>query len=97
MRSDTIVGYTYNADIYCTDCIVDELQTRGDLMDAYPAGFDTEAWLNRCAAIVGIDRFDEGTFDSGDFPKVVFADSAADYEFSEGEAERCGRCHEALV
>lgn len=73
-----IVGYAYKANIYCPTDIVDELQTRGDLMDAYPAGFNTESWLDNCAKVINLDRYDESSFDSDYFPKVIFEDQAED-------------------
>ncbi len=45
-----------------------------------------EAVLDQCARALAIDRDDETTFDSDEFPKVVHLDHlAAD--------ETCGACH----
>jgi hypothetical protein len=86
MRSTDIVAYTYKASIYCPSCVVDEIQTRGDIIGAYPAGFDTEAWLDSASDIVGIDRYNEWTFDSDNFPKIIFGDQIEEDEY-------CCRCH----
>lgn len=95
MKSWTIVGYIYNADIYCPACTVELVENR--LSDDHPywdeagMGFaSAETVLARLAPALGItNREDESSFDSGDFPKVVFADSEC--------GEHCGNCHDALV
>lgn len=75
-----IVGYAYCADTYCADCIGARLTPNGhNRVTAQSA----EALLDALAAGAGVDRENEATFDSGDFPKVLFRDQA------EG---RCGRC-----
>ena len=91
-----IAAYTYQADLYCPTCIVPEL---GIELGAIPA----ETFLNVAATARGIDREAEETFDSGDFPKVAFADQLRLYpeypNYSEGgdeTADRCGRCHQLL-
>lgn len=89
MNSWTIIGYTYNAGVYCATCILNELSNRGDLLDAQPVGFDAEVYLHRAAESIGIDRMDESSFDSGDFPKVIFADQDDD--------DYCGRCGDKLI
>ncbi len=72
MNSAEIIAYTYRADIYCPKCIIKELAKRNPIS---PAGFDmpVEDVLNQVAGANGIDRGDEATYDSDDFPKVVFA------------------------
>jgi len=96
MKSYDIVGYIFCADIYCPDCIIDALPTGdGQAFDGWSLGegvrMTTEENLTEVAAAFGIDRNDEGSFDSGDFPKVVFA------EWVESSDERCGHCHESLI
>lgn len=87
-----IVGYTFNADLYCPACVVDQVADAhaGKLRDGDADG-DPERALARIARRLGIDRQDEHTFDSGDFPKVVFADQAAE------EDDYCGSCHSPLL
>lgn len=105
MRSDDIVGYTYNADVYCDDCIR-EIAKRGTLA----AGSATmwadcgtaEEILTEWALLIGLDRMYEWSFDSGDFPKVIFADQvhdgcSADNGYEPGRCrDRCATCHEPL-
>lgn len=79
---DRIVGYTYAADTYCTgDCVISAL---GEAQAS--GGFETtESLLDPAAADRNIDRMDEYSFDSADFPKVVFGSSV-------DEPEHCGGC-----
>jgi hypothetical protein len=71
-----IVGYTYRADyiyrteLYCPGCIL--AVVNGLTVDH--AADTAERDLDVLAAEHGIDRYDESTFDSGDFPKVVTRD-----------------------
>lgn len=85
MRSDAIVGYTFQADILCPSCTVKKLFDE----DTSELG-SPEMLLNFAAERVGIDRTDERSFDSDDFPKVIFAVQVE-------EDERCGDCGEALI
>lgn len=74
MKSHTIVGYTYKAETICPDCAVCATHHVAAKIPGFE--FDvtrTEALLNVAARLKGIDRTDEHTFDSDDFPKVVFA------------------------
>lgn len=86
MKAWTIVGYTYAADNYCPDCIRDSFVT----LSGWEVGRTTEELLDHAADIRGIDRADEGSFDSGDFPKVILASMVE-------TDERCGACHELLI
>jgi hypothetical protein len=81
MRCDTIVGYTFNADVCCPDCIARMFGGLNALQGA-------EQILDHAARWRNIDRADESSFDSGDFPKVVFADAL--------DAYCCGQCGDAL-
>jgi hypothetical protein len=100
---DDIVAYTYRAAVYCPRCIVGRLSVNpGDARhrtEPWPFATveTTEANLDALARLAGVDRDDERSFDSGDFPKVVFRDSAADYAYTEGEPERCATCGEAVA
>lgn len=96
MHATDIVAYTFNADTYHPWCILDVLPTGpGEAYDgwALAEGFrmSTEDSLSEIAAAFGIDRMDEGSFDSGDFPKVVFA-----YQV-ENDDDVCGSCGEPLI
>lgn len=108
-----IVGYTFRADTYCSACVTLALPTGEDEpfdgwalvpgtheYEAVTLGDRqaTESNLSEIATAFGIDRDDETTFDSGDFPKVVFRDSASDYAHThDGQPERCGMCGEPLT
>lgn len=100
----TLAAYSYRADIYCGECIIEKLI---ETKEAAPAArdMDTEKVLDQVAGANAIDREAEETFDSDDFPKVAFANqlrSGQDYplvdEDGGGEtADRCGRCHAILA
>ena len=95
MRGDTIVGYTYQADIYCPSCIIHELPTsEGEKFEGWELAegvrMSTEDNLTEIAQAFGIDRFDESSYDSDDFPKVVFVGMVE-------EGDVCGRCWLPLV
>lgn len=66
-----IIAYAYRAALYCPDCIVHALPR--DVLS--PAAYDMRAEdvLDQVAAYDGIDRYDEYSFDSDDFPKVAFS------------------------
>ncbi|MGH7918839.1 MAG: hypothetical protein ACREQM_02710 [Candidatus Dormibacteraceae bacterium] len=83
VRSTGIVAYTYRADLYCSGCILGKVRR-------VPIGpRDAEDELGELASSAGIDRYGERTFDSCDFPKVVFRDQA-------DRDDRCGSCGELL-
>ncbi|MGZ4518835.1 MAG: hypothetical protein ACXVGB_00255 [Mycobacteriaceae bacterium] len=95
MRPDSIVGYVYRADIWCESCIIPAMTGPGDAYDgwALAAGAQPEPieqQLDIIADAFGIDRYDEWTFDTDDFPKVLFADHASE------DGEWCASCHEPL-
>lgn len=82
-----IVAYTYRAKLYHARCIVaalifdDELRIMNiDL---------TETILDNAAHVAGINRHDEYSFDSDEFPKVVF-DSQLDIDSAHSTCGQCG-------
>jgi hypothetical protein len=82
LHTSTIVGYSFNAENFCTTC------TR----DAWGHTHQTvEQALDDAAQRLAIDRGDESSYDSNDFPKVIFAGQVEDSD------ERCARCHERLL
>lgn len=86
MKSWDIVAYTFKADIICPACITKETNPT-----ATPSIWNSvEDMLDATASSQGIDRYDERSYDSGTFPKVVFADMIED-------AEYCGDCHERIL
>lgn len=84
---DDIVGYVYKADEYCPDDITTAMGRGGNA--GWNTGMDAEEALNWLAFQRGINRMDELSFDSDDFPKVIFADQA--------EGSQCGICGRPLV
>ena len=82
-----IVGYVYRADVYCPECIGAAMPPRGHNTHSPFQG--AEPMLDELALAANIERTDESSFDSGDFPKIVFRDQAED--------ERCGLCDFALA
>lgn len=72
-RSDEVAAYAYRAEIYCPACIIAAMIVAGD---ASPAAREmpAEDVLDQCAEAAAIDRTDETSFDSAEFPKVAFLD-----------------------
>lgn len=112
VRATDIVAYTFNADEYDPDCVVHELlnlyrRRPGSPRLPHPGEGDTETQLDVIATWLGINRQDERSYDSGDFPKVVFGSDDL-YEQPDEDAEhgpdgetipkprRCGRCQHPL-
>lgn len=81
-------GYIYRADIWCPVCVVEQLIAEGDLA---PAARDmgAEPALHQLAEVNGLldeyGELDETTYDSDEFPKVIF-----DHD------ETCTTCGEEL-
>jgi hypothetical protein len=98
MNATQIVGYTYNADMYCPVHVIDALAEREGVGAAlvrmgkgYASWVVAERYLNNKARTAGIDLMDETSYDSGTFPKVIFASQAyMDYCASCGECLLCG-------
>jgi len=89
--STTIVGYVFNASIYCPGHIIDALPTgEGEAFDGWAVGtlvdMTVEENLDEIAFAFQIERQDEATFDSSEFPKVIFASQVA----AEDCCETCG-------
>lgn len=89
-RPDDLVGYTYRADNYCGADIAEALANHGFAVTPGEMGNPdaVEVMLNELATGVGkyaplpapfpIDRDDEASFDSDEFPKVLLRDQAED-------------------
>lgn len=93
MKSYDIVGYTYKAENVHPRCL--KLDTaEGGAFDGWALAsgvrMSVEANLNEVAAAFGIDRMNERTFNSDEFPKVIFADSIED-------GECCSACGTPLI
>lgn len=87
-RSDDRAAYTYRAELYCPACTIEAMIAAGI---AAPAGRDMpiEDVLDQCAAAMALDRTDQTSFDSSEFPKPALLDSL-------DSTDRCGGCHAAL-
>lgn len=88
--SYTIVGFTYQGDLHCIDCVSELVAKAIDKTGIVFIGRQdwetTDEYLDRAAPFLGVrDRYDETTFDSDTFPKVVFADQVED-------TITCGTC-----
>jgi hypothetical protein len=90
LKAHTIVGYTYNAETVCPDCMHDESLRLFRKAGGKVESISTEVNLDSAATYMGIDRYDERTFDTDDFPKVIFASQVED-------DERCGHCGDSLI
>lgn len=87
MNAFDIVAYTYQAEQLCPTCTIETL-IRDGFLDHTARDVREETALDQAASRVGVNRHDERSFDSGEFPKVVFA--------SQVENEACGSCGDAL-
>jgi hypothetical protein len=87
-RLDEIAAYVYRADLRCPACTIEAMIAH---RDASPAARDmpVEDVLDQCAAAMTIDRNDETSYDSSEFPKVVLRIELAD-------DDHCGTCHNQL-
>lgn len=75
-----IVGYIFQAEQYTPEGVIAALPTGAEQkFDGWAlaanVNMSVEDNLNELAAAFGIDRLNESTFDSWDFPKVIFRDS----------------------
>jgi len=72
-----IIGYTYNADNFTPKALIEFMV---QLRELSPAALDMspEVALNQLADVYGIDRDNEYSFDSNDFPKVILKFMDAD-------------------
>ena len=77
-RLTDVVGYTFRPDLYCPGCTL-------IVAAEQPLASGVEAQLDLIAARSGVDRQDERSFDSGDFPKVLFQDQVE-------PDDRCSAC-----
>lgn len=87
-----IIWYAFRAEVFCPECIIDALPTgEGGEFEGWKlaAGIrmTTEQNLSEIAYAFQIDRMDETTFDSHDFPKVIFDSQVESFE----PCATCGR------
>lgn len=93
MNSADIVAYTFAGGNYHPQCL--RLPTgEGEAFDGWALAasvfMSVEDDLDQVANALQINRRDETTFDSDEFPKVVFLDQVV-------EGECCFRCGEDLI
>ena len=84
-----IAGYVYRAEMLCPSCTVKKL--RDGIAGYGPFEWDradVEAVLDSVATANGIDRYDESTYDSDEFPKVVFG--------FQTDGDTCDGCGEGI-
>jgi len=78
-----IAAYTYRADVYEPNTILAAIRERTQvyrpeaILPTDPA--EVERALDGLARSLGVDRDDEATFDSGDFPKVLTREQLDEY------------------
>ncbi|MGW0881273.1 hypothetical protein [Streptomyces sp. NPDC002671] len=91
-----VVGYTYYDDNLCPSCTIGRMRANG-IKVAHSSNH--EEAIRRAAERVGVDFSDEGSYDSGDFPKVITSQMTSTEltELPNGERgqisdERCDRC-----
>ena len=99
VRESTIVGYAYRADLWCGPCVRGELRHRhpvtlGNYLCTYDQECTLDEWVDMAASRLGVDRQDEYTFDSDDFPKIVTL-GHLDFHSNE-DLDECGECGERL-
>lgn len=85
-----VSAYAFRAELLCAACVIPALPTgEGEPYDGWKlaptVNMTTEANLDEVAMAFGIDRYDESSYDSDEFPKVVFGSDLAD-------GEHCGAC-----
>ena len=87
-RGVGIAAYAYQADIYCPACLIEAMIADGL---AAPAArvTPTDDVLEQCAGALAIDRADDTTYDTSEFPKPVHLDWLT-------SDDTCARCHEPL-
>ena len=95
MKAWEVVGYTYRAETFCPEHIIQQLPTgEGETFDGWKLAegvqMSTEDNLNEIAAAFGIIREEESSFDSEFFPKVIFASQVDEHDY-------CSVCLENLV
>lgn len=75
-KAHDIAAYTFNAETLCPgdmrEAAIEALLELDGISGELLRNGTTEELLDRWADVAAIEREDENTYDSGDFPKVVF-------------------------
>lgn len=90
VNATDIVGYAYGADIACPSCMRTNAALYAEQHGQTSAGMSLPELLAFWADREGINPEDESSYDSEDFPKVIFASQA-------GDEDSCGECGESLI
>ena len=80
-----IAGYIYKADIYCPTCAMETYAKAHNTLIVDPP----ESFFDQQANLAGVDREEETSFDSDEFPKMVFTWDASNQD-------TCGKCGKSL-
>ena len=81
VRSDEIVGYTYQAELLCPGCTAEAFLKTRTVKDYVREDLSrVEEMLDFFAKAEGIDREDLYSYDSDDFPKPLLACQANGHE-----------------
>ena len=84
-------GFTFKADIFCPACIVPAMAATPEYEGwglAEGVDIEIEENLDEMAAAFGVDRDNEYSFDSDEFPKPISADQA--------NGEACSNCGDEI-
>jgi hypothetical protein len=73
MKDFDVAGYTYNAENYCSGCIIEAFS---GIPENIGWEWSVEGVLDVIAAVMKVNRDDENSFDSSEFPKRIMCDSA---------------------
>lgn len=91
LHATAIVGYSYQADNHCVECIRGLAKARTLVLGSETSWGDSgtaEEILSEWAFFAKIDPY--GDNDTGDFPRVIFASDVQGKEY-------CGSCREPLI
>lgn len=90
MKSYTIVGYQFNCEHFCPGCMLNAISGNSTAAIEFEFNIDAiDGWLRNNAIEKGIDYDNEYSYDSSEYPKVIFADNAGD--------DICANCEEKLL
>lgn len=81
-----IAGYAYRAAEYCPVCAVRAVLAH-ERLEGHGLSYVPDEALDLMARFRGIERGNESSFDSDDFPKVIFGYQAED---AESVCDTCG-------
>jgi hypothetical protein len=90
VKAYDVLAFTYKADIFCDGCMLASANAWLAEDGVKVPYLITEDALDAWATSIRLDRDDEFSFDSDDFPKVVFASQVEDTEW-------CGECGEEIL